>query len=310
MRMLYLGAFREHLYSTAPNPPNCPFYKCSIIQSGRCTVADLFGISKSGRPVPWIAPNFSLVEGPVMHGLTNPYCQDCLGCESELLHCHADVDSSASSSPSYSGCERHMNASGGYVSVEYARDVEIQSTTRRTTQENFVHYLATQWNVPPMVRDLGRVVCVVNTGIHDWKIPNITTEAYLKNVREYLRLLSEQCVHVVWVGNTSPQTDLNVQKIDGTQRWNLGVLDLLRTITNGTSGGGTESSSVSWPSYSFIDVFEASRKANYFDNIHMHPSWYDAFGAMFRNVVEEVRDETRFRTDLDNSKSVDQDLLI
>jgi hypothetical protein len=108
----------------------------------------------------------------------------------------------------------------------------------------------------------------VSTGIHDAKLLQITNAVYLGNVRSYVRLLVEQCAPVVsWVGNTSPKTNDYVQKIERTQRWNLGVLDMLQERL--------------WKMSSFVDVYNASTTSEYDNNIHMGNDWYAGLGAQW-----------------------------
>jgi hypothetical protein len=278
-RTFHKSPLHTYLIRKFYNPP-CPNYSCHTVKAGRCKTDQLFGIVQ--RVEHWQVPNQT--EGPVGYGKTHPYCQDCMGCDSILLHCRPDSQLSA--------CTRRTRPTGGYLSVEYARDVEIQSTSHHTTQENFAHYLDTQWNTNDMVRDLGRPVCVVSTGVHDAKLLQINDEVYLGNVRSYLRLLAQQCAHVVWLGNTSPETNNYAQKIERTQRWNLAVLDLLQ---NNDEFWNNDNNIMSPSSSSFVDVFEASTAVPHADNIHMNHNWYDDLGTMFRKVVEEVHDATHRR---------------
>jgi hypothetical protein len=65
------------------------------------------------------------------------------------------------------------------VSVEFAGDVEVQPTLHRSTQEKLAQWLNDPWNTPFLIRELGRPVCLIATGVHDAGIPNITTRTYL-----------------------------------------------------------------------------------------------------------------------------------
>jgi hypothetical protein len=167
---------------------------------------------------------------------------------------------------------------GGYVSVEFARDVEIQSEEYTTTQENVAKYIERDWNIGAMIADFGRPICVVGTGFHDVAIiPKIQLVVYLENVRWYLDLLSPVCDHVVWVSNTCPATDEHPQKREQTNEWNLAVRDLLMERDH----------------TSFIDVFAASIEFEHKDNLHMSNNWYDLLGKMFLKVIagESVADD-------------------
>jgi hypothetical protein len=114
------------------------------------------------------------------------------------------------------------------LSVEFARDVEWQTSEYSTTQENLISkYIADQWNSDDLVYEFGRPICVVRAGHHDVAVPNITLEIYMENVNWYLELLLQQCDYVIWISSTAPAHDEYAQKIEGTYVWNMAVLELL-----------------------------------------------------------------------------------
>eukprot|EP00173_Palmaria_palmata_P001041 Plantae.Rhodophyta-Palmaria_palmata.ctg1547.p1 GENE.Plantae.Rhodophyta-Palmaria_palmata.ctg1547~~Plantae.Rhodophyta-Palmaria_palmata.ctg1547.p1 ORF type:complete len:469 (-),score=28.09 Plantae.Rhodophyta-Palmaria_palmata.ctg1547:282-1688(-) len=256
---------------------SCPKLVCKSARAGRCNTNDIFHMPRSKE---WIRPSAS--EGPMMHGLQNPFCQDCMGCNSNFLECtvsdtQATAITTSSSSPL---CSLNNNTQvdlshGGYVSVEFARDVEVQSDLYTTTQENMIHYLKSSWNSERLVQEFGRPVCVVSTGIHDVTIPNMTMPIYLENVEWYLNLLNGQCDHVVWLSNTCPLTKDYAQQKSQTALWNLAVLEILK------GDAFVEKST-------FIDVFNASIRWPHGDNIHMDGSWYSSLNSLFRKLVQNA----------------------
>jgi hypothetical protein len=282
-RLFHDSPLHENLIQTFYKPP-CPNYSCHTLKAGRCQTGKFFDITTTRVVEHWQPPNTNnQTEGPVGYGLDHPYCKDCMACDSVLLHCLPDFPSS---------CKRRMIPTGGYLSVEYARDVEVQSTSYRSTQEHFAKYLEPRWNTPiaGVVRDLGRPVCVVSTGIHDAKIPNINLNDYISNVKDYIRLLTGPCAHLVWLGNTSPETNDYVQTKEQTERWNQAVLDLLRS--NDPLWNNNKNMSVS---SSFVGVFEASTVVPHADNIHMNHGWYNTLGTMLMHLIQELDDATHRR---------------
>jgi hypothetical protein len=260
-RLVTLSPLKEYLITAAPVKKACPKYQCETISAGRCDTIEKLKIP---RPSYWVPPNFTRLEGPLQYGWENPFCQDCQGCDSMLLSCSVRE---AKQPCMPTNTSRGMF--GGYVSVEFARDVEIQSKEYITTQENVANYLARDWNTDEMIADFGRPICVVSTGCHDVAIPRIQLDAYLENVRWYLDLLSPVCDHVVWVSNTSPATDEYVQKKQQTNEWNLAVRNLLMERDH----------------TSFVGVFGASATYKHEDNIHMSREWYNLLGKMFLKVI-------------------------
>ena len=163
---------------------------------------------------------------------------------------------------------------GGYVNVEFARDVEMQSSEFGTTQENIAAFLDRTYNQPELVQDFGRPICVVNAGHHDATIPNITKEKFLTNVEWYLNLLRPQCESIIWIASTAPMTDEFVQTLNLTKAWNDGVRELLE-----------QSSPVLRAKTAFVDGFESSRRFPHRDNIHMGWEWYQRLATLIQDVT-------------------------
>jgi hypothetical protein len=242
------------LRRTIVNAPSSAGSSCHFKSAGRCNTDSLFGMSRASE---WIPPNVSRGEGPEANGLINHFCQDCDGCGTELLV-----------------CDGGGGYSGGYGSVEFARDVELQSTEFQTTQENWAHYLHRAFNSNNN-DTTPKPVCVFQAGIHDAAVPNISTAVYLQNVEWYLALFALQCSHLVWLGNGRPKTDDFLQKQKQTFIWNHAIQqDILQAKFPMQS--------------SYIDVYNASINYPMLDNLHMDYSWYSALGGMFVSIMNKA----------------------
>lgn len=90
-------------------------------------------------------PNYTLLEGPVGNGLSNPGCADCSGCDAKLYRCR-------------DGTGRSIDLE--YLPMEFVRDLELQSVVAGTTQENMLYYLSRDqsWHDS---------LVLLNAGIHD-----------------------------------------------------------------------------------------------------------------------------------------------
>ena len=278
----------NYTYGDDNGDNNSTDFQCSHRIIGRCERMEEFHLSRLPTIEEWRYPNFTIGEGPLVFGLENPYCTDCSGCESEVTACtilkddnvdectadiirQRDIDDSVSSytGPSY----------GGFFSVEFARDVELQTVEYSTTQENLISkYIADQWNTVDLVLEFGRPICVVSTGHHDVIVPNVTLDVYLYNVNWYLELLLQQCDYIIWTTNNAPLTDDYEQTVDGTYEWNMAVLHLLNSTANDMIRNQVF----------FLDVFNASITYPKDDNIHMNPSWYEKLASFFENIMKSL----------------------
>jgi hypothetical protein len=261
-RLFSLSKLSEYLFDAAPIRSICPQYLCSTVTSARCNMNEILNLPRASH---WMPPNVTLGEGPCSYGKENPFCLDCDGCTSSFLWCR---NGEPERPCLFSNTSRGMY--GGYFSVEFARDVEVQTEQFATTQKSIAYYLGRDWNTEAITADFGRPICVVGAGHHDAGIPNITKAVFLTNVERYLNLLSAQCDHIIWLSNNSPLTDDAVQKINQTREWNLGVRDIL----------------VHRNKSSFVDVFEASRDFPHEDDLHMDSRWYDLLGGMLLQIVK------------------------
>ncbi|XP_063404450.1 uncharacterized protein LOC134687921 [Mytilus trossulus] len=163
-------------------------------QADRCNLISYLGQQRRSN---WTKP--SSEEGPVGYGLTHPFCTDCSGCNSALFSC-GEIKTE-------------------YISVEYARDVEIQSTIGNTTQEVVSLYFNSNFTN----------VCVVNSGFHDMVLPALTDQLYVKNVQFYVQHLVQTCQNVIWISTTAVRGDKGFpQNNRRIQLWNRLIKGMLR----------------------------------------------------------------------------------
>jgi len=241
----------------------------------RCKLNDPFGLTYAEK---WIPPDPHMFSGPIVFGAGNPYCSDCAGCYSSFLQCLPLVSihngtTSLINKQSYAGsteCDagKMKYQYGGYISMEFARDAEIQTPEFQTTQENIAAFIDGVWNTPNMVAEWGKPICVLGAGIHDAMIKNITTEDYVRNVKFMLANFVRVCGHMIWLGNTSNmkdeerflQTKALMRLWDGAVKEMIEAEPAFHNIT------------------SFIDVHNASLTWPHRDHIHMENHWYEKLG--------------------------------
>jgi hypothetical protein len=232
-------------------------------------------------------------EGPVMYGTKHKYCQDCSGCEHTMMECKAvTMDDADSDDNNYNDDSNniarqmillnttitdkiqnnnnnddwHRLLYGGFLGVEFARDVELQTPMFNTTQENVITYIDQVWNHPDLLQVWEKPVCIVNTAHHDAAIPGLTTKGYLKNVQWYMHLLSSVCHQFVWIATTAPmglykkpkQKIEYPQTIAKTKEWGEAVHDMFATDP------------VLAPRLLFMDVYNASISYAHIDNSMSH----------------------------------------
>ena len=189
-----------------------------------------------------------------------------------------------------SACVRAEKVVGMYLSIEYARDVEIQTNTTGTTQESLAMWLAeaaqkdakapapsprtdsrSQTPATPVV---SKAICVVNSGIHDMAVVGITDAAYLLNVRFYLRALrgTGVCAHFVWLQTTAVSGN-NTEHPQNTARigqWNDLVRGLLEEREFGDLATIVDPLSKSW---------------GHVDHVHLSSSYYLQLAKLFLDLV-------------------------
>ena len=246
-----------------------PHVTCQNMQGSRCELNDLFDLP---YPEHWVPPNRTDLHGleftgPVRFAASNPYCTDCSGCASNFVKCNLMTNVSITE-----GCDEKSKRKflyGGYISMEFAQDIELQTPEYLTTQENLGAYIHRFWNTFSMVKEFGKPVCVLSAGIHETMIEGIQEDDYVKNVEFMLKQFTAVCDHIIWLGNTSPMSvDESVydQTRDKMKSWDSAVEELI----------------ASKPQFfhvmSFVDVHDASLTWQHGDNIHMKDDWYQRLG--------------------------------
>jgi hypothetical protein len=208
----------------------------------------------------WVAPNFTLGEGPVAYGFEHIFCPDAALCFNKRHISHDDTITRHYH-------HHHHSRFVEFLTVEFALDVELPTPWTRTTQETVALYLKNQ-TLPS-----NDTVCVVNTGTHDMAIPMMTTELYVGNVKRYLSLLQPFCGNIIWPGLSATENQENrPQRNYKLEAWNQAVNDMLRA---------------SHPTIFRIDVWKKSLKSPHFDNVHMYPStYYTPLAALFANLMK------------------------
>ncbi len=267
--------------------------QCRRIAADRCSRMEqirLIPVANTSR----VLPDFLLAQGPISFGITNPSCTDCRGCDTKLMSCSAKSTSPAGKTNATCRSETYLQqlrnnrgiytgaAYGGFLSVEFARDVELQTTRYTTTQENLVHqFLGLEFNTVTLMNEFGKPICIVNSGQHDIAIPNVTLNAFLDNIVWYMDLLSTQCDYIIFISNNCPLTDKYLQTKELVYEWNMGIRKSILLPTNDI--GETEDR---WrDKIFFLDIFNASITYEHLDNIHMAKSWYVALATFLSSIM-------------------------
>jgi hypothetical protein len=237
--LFWEGGLNKHLVDKAIE--HCPTSLCQIQTTDRCELT--YGLPSITLDEDYWKPNLTKGEGPAAYGYNNPRCSDCSGCGSWFVIC-------SNKNPEHRCRVPH----GGFVHMEFARDVTWQTPSYRTSQENTAKLLQDGFTTYP------HTTCVMAAGLHDMDVPLNNVALYRQNVNWYLSIfLDKVCEHVVWLANAAPASDNYTQTIARTKEWNDVVQqelqdNFLRTTT-------------------FIDLWSASQTEDHFDNIHMGISW-------------------------------------
>ena len=215
-------------------------YKCgcqSMLQTSRCDLIEKFGMKRASK---W-KPPISNEEGPLSYGKKHPFCTDCSGCPSNICV----------------GAKRTEKCiEENFISVEFAKDVEMQTGASGTTQETVALYLEKKPRTD---------LCIVAAGLHDMAIPGITDTQYGNNLRWYLSLLQPHCSRMIYIGQTSVMGDPRYKQTNPRiKTWNAISSALVSNISFAA----------------FVDVFESSVRGKHVDNTHMHAHYYRALKRM------------------------------
>lgn len=242
---------------------------CYVRKGGRCHLNDVFDLQ---YPDKWYSLQGTTEEymfaGPVDFGSTHPHCTDCSGCDTTFLKCDFVPNSTCNEDCVDIHNERKL-IYGGYVAMEFALDIEIQTPEFLTTQENLVSYIDRVWNFPEHLREFGKPVCVISAGMHDVKIANVTALDFLRNVKLLLANFIPVCTHIIWLGSTAPSNVPNKrfkQTIPLMKEWDSSVKEMIHIDAEFQE------------SISFIDVYNASLKYGHDGHIHMNNTWYRILG--------------------------------
>jgi hypothetical protein len=137
--------------------------ECQQTSASRCHLNNDFGLPLAET---WIPPDASNFEGPYKFGVENHYCMDCMGCYSSFLQCTLkDENVTATNNDDNDDTNKCVSHDkklvyGGYVSISFARSVEIQTPQYATTQENIASFLSESWiSKGPLLDDWGLPIC-------------------------------------------------------------------------------------------------------------------------------------------------------
>lgn len=158
------------------NPDSTPYH-----YSDRCGLNLFWGLD---TPSEWAPPNRSF-EGPTAYGALNPNCQDCSGCSSKIL--------SSFTIPSHYTFE--------FYSIEFARDVEIQTSKYSTTQENLINTI-----LIPKYSGFNFVYIIIQLGLHDMALEQ-PEEAFEQNLSWLIEMLQ----------TALPQAQLIIRAVEGSR---------------------------------------------------------------------------------------------
>lgn len=241
---------------------------CDEHTAERCELNTNFGLPFAEV---WVQPDPDSFEGPKVYGAENQYCTDCSGCQTNFMECRYLFDPREGSG---SVCKNHKRRYGGYITMEFARDKEIQTPQFSTTQENVSYYISTRWNTPDLVREWGKPICVLGTGNHDVLLEAITTKAFTENVLFMLNTMKPSCAHMVWLGNTcNGRKSKHLQTMKQMKVWDRAVMKLI------------ESNPDLLAMMTYLDVFDASLTFPHADFIHMDDQWYSELGTFFTSFM-------------------------
>mmetsp|Transcript_12233 Transcript_12233/g.26734 ORF Transcript_12233/g.26734 Transcript_12233/m.26734 type:complete len:143 (-) Transcript_12233:192-620(-) len=139
----------------------------------------------------------------------------------------------------------------------------MQTTVGNTTQESLAYFLS--------LHD-PHDICIVNTGLHDMAIRNITDYTFGQNVEWYLNILKDSCQKVVWIELTDVATQTYFQTTPRLKKWNDMIFEKTKELD------------YVW----VVRLFDASKSIKHLDNAHMDSSWYSALNKMLLNAIIPV----------------------
>lgn len=193
----------------------------------------------------WTAPDPLKGEGPVGRGKERPYCMDSNSWNVKL---RGDTN-----------VDRYVE----FLTVEFARDVSLQTLVTETTQKTIAYYLSRE---PP-------AVCIATAGLNDAAIqPPISEDLFIKNMDKYLALLQRTCHNVVWLSlhaivesPDTPQTNCQLRK------WNSAMLSAI--------------ASRNYDNVYVINVWDRSFYSDFHSPTRLGRTFYASLARLFRSLL-------------------------
>ena len=246
----------------------------------------------------WVPPDHSNLVGPRNFGFLKPFCKDCGSCKTEYHVCsrieNVKVLGTDLVSTDDVNCKSGRQVYGGYLSQDFAKDVELQTDAYLYTQENYAAFIASTWNTPELLIDWGKPICVIRNGMHD--IAFLTNEneedfhkKYMDNVGWMLEQYQPVCEHIVWLGNTANGNEENTELYPrGRSRKQIGgwarrhgymqTMANMKQMDNNVKNVIENLPENIQTKMSFIDVHEASLFSSHNDFLHMSKPWCQDLG--------------------------------
>ena len=229
-------------------------------------------------------------EGPFGYGFDHPGCLDCSSCKIAVWYddCSAmSEDENATTVPDNKQRLQAMPPPFRF-SITTARDVVLQTNDTFTTQETFGKYVLSSHKLYHGRRDGNSTtnqpyLCIANTGLHDMAIPYMEDATYVENVKFYLGILSDHCVHIIWLSTSATLNDRRrPQKNERIIRWNQMIEKMLMSSSNsGNIAFKKEQVTI-------LDVYNLTESWPHKDNVHLERSFYDLLSQMLLGVMENI----------------------
>lgn len=199
----------------------------------------------------WQAPDPIKGEGPVGRGKDRPYCMD-----SNSWNVMLQSDSEA---------DKYVE----FLTVEFARDVSIQTLVTETTQETIAYYLS---RAPP-------AVCVATAGLNDAAIqPPISEGLFIENMDKYLALLQRTCHNVVWLSLHPVVESPDISQTNcQLRKWNNAMLEAIAARD--------------YDNVYVIDVWDRSFFSSYHNPTRLGRTFYASLGRLFRSLMNGDGDQ-------------------
>ena len=109
------------------------------------------------------APNFAAMEGPY----DKPFCDTCSTCSSSLHFClkpqieTQNIQVQTMDQDRVRGLSPTRQMYGGYIAQSFMKDVMLQTSKFRYTQQTIADWIDTNYNNPALVDEWGKPICIV-----------------------------------------------------------------------------------------------------------------------------------------------------